>query len=120
MLDKKLQANPLNAIHLDTIAIPQEYVKQCYNVQVPVLTYQNIPLQVSAAGTNVIPQCSNKLEHESLNKKSEPSSRSTNIELSNQFIQTSSDQIQQMEKSCITSNNYYKNVIQTLLLLICP
>ncbi|XP_034192937.2 uncharacterized protein LOC117610086 isoform X1 [Osmia lignaria lignaria] len=103
VLDKKLQANPLNAIHIDTITIPQEYVKQCYNVQVPVLTYQNIPLQVSAAGTNVIPQCLNKSEQESQNKKSEPSSRSTNVELSNQFIQTSLGQIQQMEKSCITN-----------------
>ncbi|XP_026669052.1 uncharacterized protein LOC108624595 isoform X3 [Ceratina calcarata] len=56
VLDKKLQ----NAIHVDTISVPKDYVNQCYNVQVPVLAYQKIPVQVSPTGaSNVIQQCVN-------------------------------------------------------------
>lgn len=69
VLDKKLQSHALNAIHVDTITVPQEYVNQCYNVQLPVLTYQNIPMQVSSTGTNnVIQQCLNHLEHKNQTK----------------------------------------------------
>ncbi|KZC06511.1 hypothetical protein WN55_10422 [Dufourea novaeangliae] len=64
VLDKKLQPQPLNTIQLDTITLPQEYLKQCYNVQVPVLTYQNIPMPIPAVRTNVVQQCLINSEHQ--------------------------------------------------------
>ncbi|XP_076656964.1 uncharacterized protein LOC143361454 isoform X2 [Halictus rubicundus] len=58
LVDKKLQPHPLNAIQLDTITLPQEYLKQCYNVQVPILTYKNIPVPIPAVEVNnIIQQC---------------------------------------------------------------
>nr|XP_012150172.1 PREDICTED: uncharacterized protein LOC100878980 isoform X2 [Megachile rotundata] len=103
VLDKNLQSHPLNPIHLDTITIPQECVKQCYNVQVPVLTYQNIPMQVATAGTSsVIPQCLNSSEHKgqnnnilSMKNESEVPVHFINEKLSNECIQKPVDQVQQ-------------------------
>ncbi|XP_035724758.1 uncharacterized protein MAL13P1.304-like isoform X2 [Vespa mandarinia] len=43
VMKKKVQSLPLNKI---PSPIPQ-YTTQCYNVQVPIITYQNIPLQIS-------------------------------------------------------------------------
>ncbi|XP_048261723.1 uncharacterized protein LOC100649728 isoform X2 [Bombus terrestris] len=55
VLDKKLQSHPLSAI-----TVPQEYVNQCYNVQLPILA-----MQVSTTGTsNVIQQCINHSEYQ--------------------------------------------------------
>ncbi|CAL7949920.1 unnamed protein product [Xylocopa violacea] len=68
VLDKKLQTHPLNTIHVDTLAVPQEYANQCYNVQVPVHTYQNIPMQVTPTETNNIQQCLNQLEYKNANE----------------------------------------------------
>ncbi|CAK9813749.1 hypothetical protein ANTQUA_LOCUS7751 [Anthophora quadrimaculata] len=66
VLDKTMQPHPLN-----TITVPREYVNQCYNVQLPVLTYQNIPMQVSSTGAkNVIQQCANTSEYKDQTKTS--------------------------------------------------
>ncbi|XP_076284325.1 uncharacterized protein LOC143210922 [Lasioglossum baleicum] len=58
LLDKKLQPHPLNAIQVDAITLPQEYLNQCYNMQVPILTYKNIPVPIPAVEVNnIIQQC---------------------------------------------------------------
>lgn len=109
MLDKKLQSHPLSAIHLDTITVPQEYVNQCYNVQVPILTYQNIPMQVSPTGTNNVTQeCSNYSDCKNQTKTSLLMKKESihNIHL---------NQAQNENKSLINSNNFlniiYKNLV---------
>lgn len=100
MLDKKLQSHALNAIHVDTITVPQECVNQCYNVQLPVLTYQNIPMQVSSTGTsNAIQQCLNHLEH-----KNQIKTLPLMKKESKQHIH--SNQAQNESKSLINSNNF--------------
>ena len=69
VLDKKLQSRPLNAIQIDTVTVPQEYMNQCYNVQLPVLTYQNVPMQVSTTGpSNIIQQCLHNSEYKNQTK----------------------------------------------------
>ncbi|KOC64821.1 hypothetical protein WH47_00324 [Habropoda laboriosa] len=66
VLDKTMQPHPLNAI-----TVPREYVNQCYNVQLPILTYQNIPMQVSSTGTeNVIQQSVTSSEYKDQSKTS--------------------------------------------------
>lgn len=100
VLDKKLQSHALNAIHVDTITVPQECVNQCYNVQLPVLTYQNIPMQISSTGTsNAIQQCLNHLEH-----KNQIKTLPLMKKESEQHIH--SNQAQNESKSLINSNNF--------------
>ncbi|XP_043255167.1 homeobox protein 2-like [Colletes gigas] len=106
VLDKKLQSHPLNAIHVDTIPLPQEYLKQCYNLQVPVLTYQNIPMQIPTIGTNnVIQQCSSNSEHRKqsdtafIMKEAEQCVNSPNTESLKQITQVTLNQMQNINKS---------------------
>ncbi|XP_053984136.1 uncharacterized protein LOC128879222 [Hylaeus volcanicus] len=115
VLDKKLQPHPLNAIHVDTITLPQEYLKQCYNLQVPVLTYQNIPLQIPTIGTNNILQpCLSNLEQRNqtetvslIKKEAEQSLHSSNTESLKHIIP---DQMQNMNTPLSNGSNYPENV----------
>ena len=104
MLDKKLQSHPLNAIQIDTVTVPQEYINQCYNVQLPVLTYQNVPMQVSTTGpNNILQQCLHHSEYKNQTKtliKKE----------SEQHIYSN----QAQNKNSFTSNNSVNIILITL------
>lgn len=94
MLDKKLQSHPLSAI-----TVPQEYVNQCYNVQLPILA-----MQVSTTGTsNVIQQCINHSEYQ--NQIKTPSLMK---EESEHHIH--SNQTQNKSTFLINSNNFINTI----------
>ncbi|XP_076666575.1 uncharacterized protein LOC143368104 isoform X2 [Andrena cerasifolii] len=118
VLDKKFQPHPLNAIHLDTITIPQEYVNQCYNVKVPVLTYKNIPMQIppSAEANNAAQQCPNPcLTKNEAGQCAHP----PNTELLNQFTQITSNKMQNMLKPLNNGNAYLKERIFSTFIFTC-
>lgn len=118
MLDKKFQPHPLNAIHLDTITVPQEYVNQCYNVQVPVLTYKNIPMQIppSAEANNVAQQCPNPCLTK---KEAGQCTHPPNAELSNRFTQITSNEMQNMLKPLDDGNAYLRERTFSTFIFAC-
>lgn len=104
MLDKKLQSHPLNAIQIDTVTVPQEYINQCYNVQLPVLTYQSVPMQVSTTGpNNILQQC---LHH----SKYKNQTKTLIKKESEQHIHSN----QAQNKNSFTSNNSVNIILITL------
>ncbi|XP_031825510.1 uncharacterized protein LOC116423906 [Nomia melanderi] len=116
MLDKQLQSHPLNTIHLDTITLPQEYLKQCYNVQVPILTYQNIPMPIPAVGTNSAMQqcstnseCKNQIEIPSLLNQEEQKVHVSDKKSLTQVNQTVLEQTQNTNELHGNGNNYFQN-----------
>ncbi|KAK2583021.1 hypothetical protein KPH14_009064 [Odynerus spinipes] len=53
VMEKKVKSLPVNKIQIKPISIPQ-CTTQCYNVQVPIITYQNVPLQISTCAPGEI------------------------------------------------------------------
>ncbi|XP_024942065.1 uncharacterized protein LOC107269000 isoform X2 [Cephus cinctus] len=48
MVEKKVQPTSASNMQLGFSSVPNcQYMTQCYNVQVPVLSYQNVPVQIS-------------------------------------------------------------------------
>ncbi|XP_072757064.1 uncharacterized protein [Anoplolepis gracilipes] len=45
--EKKLHALPINALNIEAAASSNTQLLQCYSVQIPVIAYHNVPLQIS-------------------------------------------------------------------------
>ncbi|KAK9304069.1 hypothetical protein QLX08_004445 [Tetragonisca angustula] len=111
VLDKKLQSHPLNAIQIDTVTVPQEYINQCYNVQLPVLTYQNVPMQVSTTGpNNILQQCLHHSEYKNqtktlIKKESEQHIYSNQAQNKNSFTNTGETNIHEKKTALMTQNS---------------
>ncbi|KOX78849.1 hypothetical protein WN51_08608 [Melipona quadrifasciata] len=110
VLDKKLQSRPINSIQIDTVTIPQEYMNQCYNVQLPVLTYQNIPMQVSTTGPNIIQQCLHHSEYKNqtktlIKKESEQHIHLNQAQNKNSFTNAGKKNIHEKKTALMTQNS---------------
>lgn len=103
VLDKKFQTYPLNAIQLDAITVPQECVNQCYNIQVPLLTYKNIPMQISPmTGTN------NVMQNDTISSMNKETNTKPDIKVS--------DPMQEMNKLSPNGTIRFKKFILTIII----
>nr|XP_033324337.1 uncharacterized protein LOC117219348 isoform X2 [Megalopta genalis] len=109
VMDPKVQPHPLNAIQLDTITVPQECLKQFYNVQVPILTYKNIPIPIPAAeASSAMQQCpsNSKQKNETLiafplKEEVEHGVHASDNKSINQIQQTSLDEAKDTHKPLV-------------------